>query len=87
MGTNDAGHYTMEAWTCQTQNLVPQSLNGEFGKLCVEGKAARWLLILYVVLSFVLLGLEFWIGGKRERINPKEEGGAKSLGEAGASDD
>jgi hypothetical protein len=84
-GTHDAGHYTIEAWTCQTQSLV-SLFGGDFRKLCGEGKAARWLLVPYVVLSLVLLGLEFWAGVKRDRGIAKKERVAKHVGEAGESD-
>lgn len=81
------GHYTMEAWTCQTQTLLSEFRRGDFRQLCQDGKAARWLLVPYIVLSLVLLGLEFWVGGKRDKANAKKEGGAGDLGGAGASDE
>ncbi|TVY83067.1 hypothetical protein LSUE1_G002378, partial [Lachnellula suecica] len=44
-----AGHFTIEAWTCQTQNRIGDEYAGDFGRL---------------LLSVVLLGVEFWAGGR-----------------------
>jgi hypothetical protein len=84
-GLYDAGYYIMEAWTCQTQSLV-SLFGGDLRKVCGEGKAARWLLVPYIVLSLVLLGLEFWVRGKRDGGIAREEGVAKHVWEAGAND-
>ncbi|CZS96226.1 uncharacterized protein RAG0_05622 [Rhynchosporium agropyri] len=71
-GVYEAGHFTMEAWTCQTRMRIDRGYRGDFERLCREGKTARWLLIPYVVLSILLLGLEFWAGGSEVTVQRSE---------------
>ncbi|KAL2070184.1 hypothetical protein VTL71DRAFT_13210 [Oculimacula yallundae] len=72
-GVYGVGHFTMEAWTCQTRERIVDGYQGNFGRLCKEGKAARWMLIPYVLLSILLLGLEVWLGRRRSKISEEED--------------
>lgn len=68
-GRYTEGKFTLEAWACQLSRLGGGSVVEGW---CREGRAARWLLVPYVVCSGVLMGLVL-VGKRRARGQGRDE--------------
>lgn len=49
------GRFTLEAFNCHLKDYVSSEENGRFNQWCSQGRAARWLLLPYILISVCLL--------------------------------